>query len=660
MPYPKVPRQISNPISENIQKLASLFPSAVKDGELDIEALKQELGDFTEVGPEKYELTWAGKQKAKQTAFEPIIGKTLKYVPEDSKHPDTTENLFIEGDNLEVLKLLRQNYYGAVKMIYIDPPYNTGNDFIYNDNFRMSKEESDIAEGVVSVLGERYTRNRTNHNRYHTNWLNMMYARLRLARDLLDNEGAIFISIDDHEVHNLKILCDDIFGENNFLVQFSWRTDGNFDNQAKFKKCHEYILCYAKKEEEFLSPPVIDPNVPANSKLYNEEIRNTIIKNGPKNPVSSILLPKGFPATIQEGRIEKRTSSWPHYLETAIIRNGKLCDNVEISSGWSSKDLLSSFIKNGMKSIIDNKGQKTSFVISQTGAIEVIKKRSQSQSHVISSLQNLGGPQKAEAEINSLQVIFGDYPKPIALLKYLAQMVQGKDGIYLDFFAGSSTTAHAIMQLNAEDYGERKYILIQLPEACKIESEAYKASYTNICEIGKARIRRAGEKILEENKDKEGIKNLDIGFKVFRVADTNINWLREDLRGGDLFDHYDKNASDKDRLDFTPGFTDLDVVYEIMLRQTDIPLSSRVEQLTAMGQRTYLFADSFLVCLETSITRELVERLAAIEPLPIKFIFRDSAFDDDIALKDETFRTLSALTDRNSGGEKHTYTVEFI
>ncbi|MBF0230843.1 MAG: site-specific DNA-methyltransferase [Desulfamplus sp.] len=243
MPHPKVPQEISNPINDNIKKLASLFPSAVKDGELDLEALKHELGQFTEVGTEKYELTWAGKQQAKQTAFTPILGRTLKYIPEDSKNPDTTQNLYIEGDNLEVLKLLRQNYYGSVKMIYIDPPYNTGNDFIYNDNFRMTKEESDIAEGDVSDLGERYTVNRKDHNRYHTNWLNMMYPRLRAAKDLLKDDGVIFISIDDGEVANLRKVCDEVFGEENFVAGFIWKKrTGSNDSQNGVSNDHEYIL----------------------------------------------------------------------------------------------------------------------------------------------------------------------------------------------------------------------------------------------------------------------------------------------------------------------------------------------------------------------------------------------------------------------------------
>ena len=650
MPYPKVPRQISNPISENIQKLASLFPSAVKDGELDIEALKQELGDFTEVGPEKYELTWAGKQKAKQTAFEPIIGKTLKYVPEDSKHPDTTENLFIEGDNLEVLKLLRQNYYGAVKMIYIDPPYNTGNDFIYNDNFRMSKEESDIAEGDMSDIGERYTKNRKDHNRYHTHWLNMMYSRLKLARELLKEDGVIFISIDDTEQSNLKKICDEIFGTENFINNLIWKKRDGAPNDRKMGSVHEYILVFGKTKSKTSQKTIAEENfnlMPRTEKadsqyrVFDEpdgpdargafrKIDTTATGKGGRY-VKSLYYPIENPYT-KELVYPRDGSCWRHSKETMeqLQNERRLYWGVKGTAKTPMRKLFLSETKQGMTTP--------------------------------SILPNMPFNQHAAREI---EIIFDkksiyETPKPTDLIKLLVRIGSSKNDLVLDFFSGSCSTAAALFKVNNEDHGRRNFIMVQLPEFCNSDSDAFKSGYKTIADIGKERIRRAGEKILEENKDKEGIENLDIGFKVFRVADTNINWLREDLRGGDLFDHYDKNASDKDRLDFTPGFTDLDVVYEIMLRQTDIPLSSRVEQLTAMGQRTYLFADSFLVCLETSITRELVERLAAIEPLPIKFIFRDSAFDDDIALKDETFRTLSALTDRNSGGEKHTYTVEFI
>ena len=248
MDYKKVDKRINDVVGDNVKKLALLFPSALKDGEVDFEALKEELGEFDEAGAEKYELTWAGKKNAKKIAQEDVVGKTLKYIPEDSKDADTTENLYIEGDNLEVLKLLRQNYYGAIKMIYIDPPYNTGNDFVYNDSFEMRKEEVDIAEGNVDELGERYTINRDTQNRYHANWLNMMYPRLKIAKELLHDEGSIFISIDDNEMANLRKICDEIFDETNFIAEFVVASNSTKNNSKYVSVSHEYILCYARNK----------------------------------------------------------------------------------------------------------------------------------------------------------------------------------------------------------------------------------------------------------------------------------------------------------------------------------------------------------------------------------------------------------------------------
>jgi adenine-specific DNA-methyltransferase len=629
MTYPKIPQTISNPVNDNIQKLAALFPSALKDGELDIGALKQELGEFTETGPEKYELTWAGKQQAKQIAFEPIVGKTLQYVPEDSKQPETTENLFIEGDNLEVLKMLRQNYYGAVKMICIDPPYNTGNDFIYNDNFKMSRDESDMAQGDMSDLGERYTRNRKDHNRYHANWLNMIYPRLRVAKDLLREDGVIFINIDENELATLQIVLDEIFGKDHFVSNFIWQNKKGGGNDAKFCATeHEYISVYAKNIQSL--PRLFESFSEKYAKRYKEEDESG----------------RYFWDTF------KRKSGKQYYAITCP--DGTILEKDEYGNSLS-------WLRSEQRFINDVKKGEIKFEKRRDGWSVMFKQRMPEGKKPRSLLLNKGTTGDGSAEILELfgKNLFSN-PKPLSLLIYLLGIGLKSNDIILDFFSGSATTAHAVMQLNAEDGGNRKYIMVQLPEPCDETSEAFKAGYKNICEIGKERIRRAGEKILEENKDKAGIENLDTGFKVFRVADTNINWLHQDLKGYDLFDHYDKNASDKDKLDFMPGFTDLDVVYEIMLRQTDIPLSSKVVRLSDIGQRTYMFADSFVVCLEQEITRELIDRLAAIEPLPVKFVFRDSAFDDNIALKDETFRRLNALIEKNSGGEKPAYTVEFI
>ena len=255
----RVPQQINDMVGDNVKKLAQLFPSAVKDGEVDFEALKEELGQFEEVSSEKYELTWAGKKTAKKIVQEDIVGRTLKFIPEDSKNADTTENLYIEGDNLEVLKLLRQNYYGAIKMIYIDPPYNTGNDFIYNDSFVMDKDIVDLAEENVGYLGERYTLNTKSKNRFHAEWLNMMYPRLRLAKDLLQDDGAIFISIDDHEVDNLKKVCNEIFGEENFIAQLCIINNLKGRNDKKnVATCHEYLVIYGKMNFEANLLPLTD------------------------------------------------------------------------------------------------------------------------------------------------------------------------------------------------------------------------------------------------------------------------------------------------------------------------------------------------------------------------------------------------------------------
>lgn len=252
--YPTVPQQISNPINENLKKLGELFPSAVKDGELDIEALREELGDFAEIQPgdEKYELNWAGKQAAKKKAFEPLLGNTLKYVEDESKHPDTTENLYIEGDNLEALKLLRQNYYGAIKMIYIDPPYNTGSDFVYKDNFKISSEESDEAEGARAETGERLFKNERSSSYFHARWLDMLYPRLKYAKELLKQDGAIFISIDENEIHNLRLICDEIFGSSNFISQAGWQKVYSPKNQARYlSNDYEFVLIYAKSIKDF-------------------------------------------------------------------------------------------------------------------------------------------------------------------------------------------------------------------------------------------------------------------------------------------------------------------------------------------------------------------------------------------------------------------------
>lgn len=480
---------------EKRAELLALFPEArTEGGKIDFDRLKLALGETADVGRERYGMNWPGKADCFRAIQTPSIG-TLRPAREESVRFDTTKNLIIEGDNLEVLKLLQKSYLGKIKMIYIDPPYNTGKDFIYPDNYSESLETYLEYTGQVDAEGRKFGTNTDADGRFHTKWLNMMYPRLYLARNLLTDDGVIFISIDDHENSNLEKLCNEIFGEENCLARLIWRTDGNFDNQAKFKNCHEYILVYAKHAEKFPNPPVIDPNTQKGSKLFREEIRNTIVKNGPKNPVSEVFLPVGFPCDFSSGDIGPRSDSWPHYATTAKVKDGKLANEVKVKSGWSSKELLLEFIANKCQPIVDSKGQKTRFVVSSSGAIEAIKARSDQSSHVITVLTGFGGSQKASAEIAELDIPFDDYPKPTDLIKYFAKMNFGDDFIVCDFFAGSGTTGHAILNLNREDGGSRKFILVQLPEPCAPDSAAFKAGYKTIADITVERVRNAIEKL---------------------------------------------------------------------------------------------------------------------------------------------------------------------
>ena len=632
----KVPQQINDIVGDNVKKLAQLFPSAVKDGEVDFEALKEELGQYEEVGSEKYELTWAGKKNAKRIAQEDVIGRTLKFIPEDSKEADTTENLYFEGDNLEVLKLFRQNYYGAIKMIYIDPPYNTGNDFIYNDSFEMEQEESDIAEGVRNEVGERYIVNTKSDNRYHANWMNMIYPRLMIAKDLLTDDGAIFISIDDNEIDNVLKICNEIFGEINYVAIFPWRKrTAKSDVPYGISQDFEWILCYAKttnfkcsidgKERKYFTTE----DFPEKPWRIHDLTKQTTASERP-NSFFTIKNPKNgseYPANPNRTWAITQETFEQYYQDNRIVFPG------DYSFLNISKPALRYWKEDDMRKAGDNFGK-----------IAVSTKLP----------DDIGMSQDGTKEITNLfsGKIF-PFPKPTSLVKFLCKICTGKDDIILDFFSGSSTTAQSVMELNYEDNANRKFIMIQLSELLDKSSEAHKLGYINLCQLGKERIRRAGDKIKSEHPEAD----IDIGFKVFRTADTNIKW-------NSLMDmgQVDMNQLEytPDLVDFMPDANDVDVVYELMLRQRDVALSETLEQLSDIGSRTYLYASSYLVCLETQITEELVGKLAELDPLPIKFIFRDSAFKDDIALKDETFRRLKALIEKNAGTNKPTYTVEFI
>ena len=620
----KVSQQINDIVGDNVKKLAQLFPSAVKDGEVDFEALKEELGEFREVDSEKYELTWAGKKNAKKIAQEEVFGRTLKFIPEDSKDIDTTENLYIEGDNLEVLKLLRQNYYGAVKMIYIDPPYNTGNDFVYMDNFVSAKEESDMSEGHFDEEGNRLVVNNRSQNRFHANWLSMMYPRLKIAKDMLTDDGVMFISIDRNEHANLKEICDEIFGVDCFMADMVWKSSDNSNNNAlTFSEDHNNILVYAKSSQwkpHFLN----DPKKRAHFKNPDNDPKGPWFDGNPvNNPGLRVNLQ--YDITTPSGKIIKHPANgWRWSWETVQekLKTGELRFS-EDETRLIRRTYLS-----------DMKGLPPS-----TLCVD---------------LDVTGHTRKAKYELKNLfpevpvTSLFST-PKPSLLIRYLLTLASEHDSIIMDFFSGSATTADAVMQQNIEDAGKRRRILVETSEMCDDNNELFQW----ICDMGTERIRRAGDRIKQEHPDAD----IDTGFKVFRTADTNIKWNSlMDLGQIDI----SQLEYTPDLLDFMPDAKDIDIVYELMLRQRDVALSEKMEQLSDIGDRTYLYASSYLVCLETEITENLVSKLAELDPLPIKFIFRDSAFKDDIALKDETFRRLKALIEKNAGTNKPTYTVEFI
>ena len=623
-------------LTDNIERLRALFPEAFTEGQINFEVLKQLLGGAVDEREEKYGLNWHGKRRARQLALTPSTG-TLRPCPAESVDWDSTQNLMIEGDNLEVLKLLQKSYSGKVKMIYIDPPYNTGKDRIYPDRFsdslRNYLEVTGQADGGATLVS-----NTEASGRFHTAWLNMLYPRLKLARTLLSPDGAVCISISEHEVHNLRHVCDEIFGPENYLAQFAWRTDGNFDNQAKVKSCHEYILFYALSEADFPHPPVVDPSTPTDSKLFREEIRNTIVKNGPGNPPSAVVLPPGFPADFVEGEVPARSDRWPHYASDAIVSGSRLVESVQVYSGWSSKDLLEAYLANECQPIVDRKGQETRFVVSRTGAIEAIKKRSDSQSHVISVISGLGGAQKASAELEELGVPFADYPKPTSVLQYLVAMHQGKDFLSMDFFAGSGSLGHAIIEQNAVDGGSRKFILVQLPQQLDETDVRHKSSCAflqsigkppTIAELTKERLRRAAKKIHDEHPMFAG----DTGFRVFKLDHSNIRPWDPDsknLAAGLLksVDH------------IREGRTEQDVLHELLLK---LGLDLRVpkEEREIAGKRVHsVGAGTLLVCLSKSIAPEEADELALgmaswhEEQSPAgetTVVFRDSAFANDVA-----------------------------
>ncbi len=578
-----------------LEALRQIAPSAfteVRDeqGEpthkIDFEVLRELLGDkILDSDEERFGFYWVGKQDAKRAAAEPTR-KTLRPVLEDSVDWDTTQNLYIEGDNLEVLKLLQRAYLGKVKMIYIDPPYNTGNDFVYDDDFAMSREDMDDAMGNLDEEGNRLRRNLDSNPRYHSDWCSMIYSRLLVARTLLANDGVIFISIDDNEVHHLRKICDEVFGASNFVNQFCWRrrrTQANLSVNAS--TVHEYILCYAKDIAK----------IRLNRLPYTAEYIAQTFSN-PDND------PKG---AYQTGPLARPASS-SNRAYTLTMPNGR-----EITAKWScSKETFQSYVKEGR------------LVIPRGG--EGMPRIKIYLSELPGMIPNtwLDGSGTNDDANRTIQNIFDgaslfDYSKPKELVEHLLRLGSSPDSLILDFFSGSATTAHAVMQLNAEDGGKRKYICVQLPEQTPEDSEARKAGYSTICEIGKERIRRAGKKIKEEA---EGV-DIDTGFRVLRVDTSNMEEVYFEpaaLQQDQLFKQV--NSVKKKR-------NDLDLLFGCMV-DWGVELSYPLRQEEVAGKHLYIVNEGALVaCFEEDIDLEVIRAIAKLEPLRV--LFRESCFASD-------------------------------
>ena len=576
---------------------------------IDFDKLKQLLDDHVREGEEAYEFTWVGKKAALVEANTPIQ-KTLRPVKEESKDWDTTENLYIEGDNLDALKLLQESYLGKVKMIYIDPPYNTGNDFIYNDDFKQSFDEYEEESGHVDEDGNRMKVNHETDARFHSKWCSMIYSRLRLARNLLADDGVIFISIDDNEQANLKKICDEVFGGYNFLAQVVWeRAFSPINLKKHFSESHDYILCYA----ENLSKAVcngLPRSEEANNRYSNPDNdprgawTSGDLSVGPRveSRVYEIALPSGRKVLPPNGycwRIDK--STFEQYVADNRI--------------WFGDGTIVPRIKRFLSDV--KKG-----ITPMT----------------IWKYADVGHSQDATKKLKELfdGKAFFDYPKPVELIKRCIALYSGKDSIILDFFSGSATTAHAVMQLNAEDGGHRKFIMVQLPEATDEKSEAYKAGYKNICEIGKERIRRAGAKILAEHPE---AKDLDTGFRVLRVDSSNMKdvyYRADEVTQASLLDAVDNVKEDRSALDLLFG----------CLVDWGLPLSLPYTEETIAGVPVLNYSDGDLIaCFAAAVPEAAVRAIA--ERQPLRAVFRDSSFADSPARinVEEIFRLLSPDTD---------------
>lgn len=675
----KLKMQTANKADENFKKLAKMFPNAVtetidENGEvvraIDKDVLMQEINTKVVDGKEeRYQFTWPGKKKSVLLANAPI-NKTLRPCREESVDFDTTENLYIEGDNLEVLKLLQETYLGKIKMIYIDPPYNTGNDFVYEDDFAQSMDEYLANSGQFDEEGNRLVRNLDSNGRFHSDWLDMLYPRLKIAKDLLAEEGVIFISIDGNEVDNLKKQCDEVFGSSCFVDCITWNKRVPKNDNKGIGNIHEYILVYNKSSVSNRQFTMLKDGLQEVYELLDSLKRKRVPIEQAEKELRALYSKKGYDRGITlynnlDDNYEpwgKINMSWPNaetfgprydVIHPATNKPTKVPDR-----GWRWNEATFSaqldydnVVKRYDGSYICGNIWFACDENTQPSSIKYLKDVSRMLLRSIISLKSDGG---IEVEKIFDGKSFFSYPKPVSLLRLLINSIEENDGYVLDFFSGSATTAHAVMQLNAEDGGHRKFIMVQLPEATDEKSEAYKAGYKNICEIGKERIRRAGQKIRNEQL---GIRNdadnsslltpnssLDIGFRVLKCDTSNMKevYYNPAEYEASLFSQLEDNIKE----DRTPE----DLLFQVML-DLGILLSSKIQvRSEKVGMRSYSYfdvEDGYLIaCFDKNIDEEVITAIA--KQKPYYFVMRDSSMaNDSVATNfDQIFATYSPDTVR--------------
>lgn len=619
----KLKMQTANKADENFKKLATMFPNAVtetvdENGEvvraIDKDVLMQEIScKVVDGNEERYQFTWPDKKKSVLLANAPI-NKTLRPCREESVDFDNTENLYIEGDNLEVLKLLQETYLGKIKMIYIDPPYNTGNDFVYNDDFSMSAEDFMEANNTYDNEGNRLVQNTESNGRFHTDWLNFIYPRLKIAKDLLADEGVIFISIDDNEVTNLKKICDEIFGSSNHCGTFIVNSTPNARDYGHIGKMHEYCLFYAKNMEYTQTNMLPDTD---KKFKYSDAIGGFNI-----HPL--------YNSNEAFHKLNRPNLYYPFYLylDEKLLINGDEFFNIGLEPKENCVEIYPpKSVKNSVQFVWRWGKEKAKTYMNQeiigykvgSNEFRIVQKMRHSEKIIRSMLLDTKySSRRGTAEVEEILngKIFS-FPKPAALLYDFVRVGMSEGDYILDFFSGSATTAHAVMQLNAEDGGNRKFIMVQLPEETGEKSEAYKAGYKNICEIGKERIRRAAKKIAEENPEAK----FDGGFRVLKCDTSNMKevYYNPAEYEPSLFSRLEDNIKE----DRTPE----DLLFQVML-DLGVLLSSKIEATTIAGKKVFNVEKNYLIaCFDDNVTEEVITEIA--KQKPYYFVMRDSSMAND-------------------------------